>query len=1312
MALRPQGTRPGAQPMVEDVPQIASAVPPVQDAIELPADQLGTTLESTEIPEPINSQFAELLAASQEAKAKMEGGVQTEEAPVLNAFPAIEEELAQIAGSSPIDLSKQSAESLLPTAVPAGDFVPESGFSENEMNQFLAQTIIGPDKKPLTTAEKLQKFREEKERISQASRRPGSVDYTSRSQLDINFGNIVRHTDLGIIQSSAENAVDNLTQTTLNIPNKSLLNSALDLTEESQTGLQAVSNATQLSNQDVVGGFVNSLGAITAEVISGKLNTEVNEELSGNANPFNVSEEEVITFNSDAFKDVIERSTQLKQDVISSDKGIEFNNFKYRLAAAFKKFARNNKVAREEDPNILNSVNMDVLANVLGNAAMNSNLFKQVKGLDGNIYVVPKHDATEFYIATKNLVEETINERRSARRLKIPVNSDTGNYNGIIKETRRRLNDYRKGRKVAPDAKSPNKNNRGDPDSIVDYAVKHGSVPYSSSIEMIGGVGLLTSLITNNISPEQLGGIDVAEFLGLDEGRLEDIYNNAGGGERGLKQVQSELNKTLRKINLSINEHAEMIEGGPEYNMGYLHMDSLRIYGENVAAEVQNNLINRNITLNPIKTRFKVSKKDIQALSNPEMGKASLNYFLKNFDDGSIITKDRKQLMISNLIAIQKNLLGKSVSELTWEERVNLLNEKFISDNALIGKNLKSAITKLNLANADGSINKDALQKINIASTNKSIVQKNNRFDPIPLPQLTSNEALAIAQWLRVSDKKTFGMTLSSFLALDQLQNHLNDPQNNPFWSPQVMSEMDMNSAGRTFIAMDVGYEEILKRTGVIFSEADRLQGGPRKYFFNQFKDLIDSKKNDGGIDFLFKNSNASNTFERKQIANLIQQEIDIIANNDPGFYDALAKKVLLTDDYGLHVLAHSGEALTLHRKYPQLMQRVKSFYKSDSDFIKDITQLYSKVLMNTSSQFNKQLPKDMVELLQFFNSFPEPLMYFNEPASIGSDTYREIDNNETALIENPDGTIIEVKQKEKVKDTTRRAKSKLVPDIENGGYILFEPEYNTHAQNLIGPILGQYRESVTLIEAINAVNPNKMKTPAWFASVHDNIVTDGNSFAKYFFAVNSTEKGSAIKALKFDMMGEFISDFVSQWETIQANLKEKLNKEGPGATIDIGINGDYAAITRKADTIYRKLAEYKAKPKAYDDEFYDFHLNHLEQELNLYKNIGWVNPDIRASNQKNMLIRISKLFDKSFEVAPIDPMLKKFDKTYKGKDKSVKIEKGLNFFNALLLHKGVIEAADEFIPMKPGRTTPRKKDLREKAIQKIIKKLMMYFIS
>ncbi len=1145
---------------------------------------------------------------------------------------------------------------------------PQRQPSQEELNAAQNMQLVDSSGNPIEKFEdRLNVVMQEADDSVMYATRPGVVDMTRYNELAANFNNIVHESDLGTIQDVAKDATLYMNQV-----------GVLKNTEQT-TGLNTLSSMFEVEDKAAIGGFVNAASAIAMEVMSGRINPDVQsaiEEDTVLSSVENTDDPFAHLLGENLYKEPTNSSIEIGS-------GMKADSFNNRLAGAYKKYMKNLKVSQGETTENTDRANGSLIGPMLSSVALESGLFKEVKGNDNNTYIIPTKKGVEFARASKYLAEETIGERKGLRRPKTPANQNTGWYNSwnTALATRNQLIPRYKGKSLEMEYKSPNKK-RGKLSDLSDFAVKVGSVPYTTTATQVGGLALLTTLASNpNMSDS------VKKFLGLDNGRFNTIASEAGGGARGQRAAQQEFKKTVNKVNNSMNDYSGIATTAPEFNPHKMDPTPARHYPENLAVEVQNNLINRSLANNAVANHMKVSKNDINSIA--QMGTESKKYFLKHFKDGGQI-KDKRMAIISNLVAAHKSILGKASESMTWEERVAQLTPDFIVKQATIGKSLKSAIAKLGLLTPEGSIDTASVKRFNL-----ELDVNTGNLAPKQIPELTPEESEAIQTWLSNSDKKTFGFVLSAYTGLADLATAVT---NDTYWNPKITADMDMNSAGRTYLAMDIGDNKVLSRTGILFDVNDRIKGSPRQFFYTQIDRIIDTRYNAYRLNKLFPKSKANLDSERIAISNIVKRNFTKFREQYADkFYDALGKSVLLTDDYGKHWAFHGDAAqkFLFDEDFSSLKQELTPYYNSDTDMVADFADLYAKAILDNTDMWNKQLPKDIVEYLQFFGRFPEPTLYFGEKASIGSESYREVDDDSQAtFLTLPDGKQVKVPKKQLVLDPTKKAKEKRVYDAATNTHMHFIPEYNTFNVNMIGPLLGQYRESATLIDAVNMVNPDKTKTPHWFAIVHDNLVVDGNGFAPYFFAVNSVKEGSAKKILDFDIMGEFIQDFRRQQKDIINEFRKEVGEKGgiDNVILDIGTAGKYAAIGRRADTVYNRLKSMEEDKRTNQA---------LEEELKLYEGIGWRSPDQRDGDLKSYPIRLSNLLKKQFQP--------KRRSIVDGKEQQLKGEY-MDFFKAYGYLKNIIPKADQFITSDGKYLKETAASLRLKRLDHIQKYQDMFY--
>ena len=1109
-------------------------------------------------------------------------------------------------------------------------------------------------------------------KAQEAYNRPGTIDFTQYQTILEGTNNVISESDIGKVKTAATKGARFLAST-----------SVTKGQEGGKTGIDSLMQSYNANEQEVVGGYTNALAAVALEVLSGELDPSITDAAEG-TNTAGTKQEGEGDF--DMFADTRSFMEQAIGDPISFSKGMKEDAFYRRMAAANDLYHRNKKISEGRDLSEMRGVDKNITGQMLGEAAIESGYFRVETGADGTRVVIPTDITKKFETAMRDQQKASIGERNDGRRTYTPANTDTGWYNDYHKgsEFRNKYIPRYKNTSLMDAYPAPDGNEalRGTMRDVVDYQAKLGSVFYFPEARRVGGLALLISLFNAQSSgklPFDLTS-PASDFLQLGEARLKGIEERAGGGEYGMRKMEAEAKKTINKIHQTLLTSAEISNARPETNYHKGDPQVWRFYPENLAVEVQNSLFNRAIMGNPLSNPMKVSAQELKDLKG--MAAFAEKYFFDNYMKGGKIQR-KDMAILSNLLAIHKNLSGKAGEEMTFRARVEALtaygSDSFIAKNARIGMHLENVLNKLGLY--DGKkVSPDAIKQFEVGGRNT-------------LPELTQDEMDAINTWLGNSDKKTWGFVLSSYLGLSDLAKAV---ANGTHWDPKVQADMDMNSAGRAYISMDVGNTETLERVGIIYNEKQGLLGGPRKLFFDQFMKKLDTDKNRFSLGYIFENSYAETDSEKVAIADALHTEFKKLgAQYGAKFYDKIGKTTLLTDDYGKHIMFHFEEALTILESYPTIGEVLAPFYDSRMDMTRDLNSFLSGVLRSEYDQWNKELPKDMSEMLLYLGRFPEPVGMFNEPIPIGATSMFEREGGTETLIKMPSGKTILAKEMERAKDPTAKGKAKRVLDGATGKVELFNPRDNTAIPNQIGPILGQYRESATMINAVNSVNPRVSELPHWVAVVHDNLVVDGNGFANYFFAVNDKKNGSARKVLEYDFMGEFIQDFNRQVADFGRQLKTNADSGG----LDLGMRGENAAMGRRAQYLYdmladadedfKKTASYKSK----------------KSELDMYEQMGWY-PDQSNGGQppKSIFIPTSRLRNISFTVTRQAPFNSREEQS----------KSGMNFIAALMYLRGIPEKAERFISLTGTLDSPSALKAKKDALEEIdrMKERLMYFFT
>jgi len=213
-------------------------------------------------------------------------------------------------------------------------------------------------------------------------------------------------------------------------------------------------------------------------------------------------------------------------------------------------------------------------------------------------------------------------------------------------------------------------------------------------------------------------------------------------------------------------------------------------------------------------------------------------------------------------------------------------------------------------------------------------------------------------------------------------------------------------------------------------------------------------------------------------------------------------------------------------------------------------------------------LPKQIVELMQMFGRVPAPLGYHNERISIGkSGVY---DTDQDIEISSRYATI-----KRKIKgflglDPEAKAKDKGTKNFD--GANIEPPGPGTAARNGIGPVMGQYRESMVMLETMRYINGDKDPFQMLNMSpVFDNFILDADSYLMTLYVANNIV---VPRILEWDMVGNFEKDYNLQ----MAEIQEELSKQGN--TIIINNKSPYKGMFTVLD---RNLKYILEKEKAGD---------------------------------------------------------------------------------------------------------------------------------
>jgi hypothetical protein len=482
---------------------------------------------------------------------------------------------------------------------------------------------------------------------------------------------------------------------------------------------------------------------------------------------------------------------------------------------------------------------------------------------------------------------------------------------------------------------------------------------------------------------------------------------------------------------------------------------------------------------------------------------------------------------------------GKTDS-MTIEHLASLVSYEVLAQAAAVGAQLQSLVP----FGPDGKVDRNGVIR--------SLLNPQT-FNP---DTLTAAQATALSTLVSGSDKETWGYKLQAYLDANE---YLNAKKNNLPFTPKVTTAIDMNSAGRAFLGADIGNGEVLKRVGLLMQQQwDAAQveqtgntqpyGSPRDYFMQI---ALDS-----GVDGAFSD-------DMKDVSDVVKQyltEFSDPAKNSraASFSKDFGKKVLMTTDYGKPANYHTDNALLFLRDHPEFAEKLLPMFGGNITKVAEaINEVYTSSLKKATNIWQQKLPKDIVRFTQMMGEPLLPKGFYGELLSLGGFKYEDT------------GDYTEV-DGERIPHTRRVFDLNAAADDKRTKEEMLEreaPGPGTRARNQIGPILGQYRESVLVMETLNYINGGKQPKDMLFAlPVFDNFVLDSNSFLQFRHVANN-----------------IILPKVIAWD-IQTSMKDamdsaavKFNKglADVDGTVDIGdVDGKYYGVLYNLDTEYKHLAD------------------------------------------------------------------------------------------------------------------------------------------
>lgn len=456
----------------------------------------------------------------------------------------------------------------------------------------------------------------------------------------------------------------------------------------------------------------------------------------------------------------------------------------------------------------------------------------------------------------------------------------------------------------------------------------------------------------------------------------------------------------------------------------------------------------------------------------------------------------------------------------------------------------------------------------------------------MPLPQLSNSDMNTLAEIISSMGKKDWGFKMQSYI---DAHNYMTKNQ----FMPATLTEMDMNSAGRAFLAADVGNEDVLERVGLIHENLSFDPenptvlpfGSPRKHFYDLSSIVV---------------RQYYNTPELSEQGNALVAALKA-AEKEYGqeFVDDFGKKVLLTTDYGKAITAHTDAAQALFDKYPMVYDAVNRF--SDNP-VREMADVYTQVLFKAIDSFQMSTPKKMSMALALVNKVPNPTGYYNEAIPFGMTKMVPTSTSMVAL----EGPQLQPLTPEVDPGARGRVKT-----FDDNPYM---PPVMSGVANAVGPALGQYRESIVLETAVNEVNKNN-EIPDFFIPVFDNLIVNSTDALKYHYAANNI---ATRNAFAWNMKQDYFEDF-------QKKFTEGVNEIPDVVSMDK--NSPYYPMLQHLDESVRFLERVKRDDPTLAKGVKE-NVRNVEEFLEVAKNNGYVPitkrgadvPTISGQQYKNIL--------------------------------------------------------------------------------------------
>lgn len=743
---------------------------------------------------------------------------------------------------------------------------------------------------------------------------------------------------------------------------------------------------------------------------------------------------------------------------------------------------------------------------------------------------------TQFYKASRAMSRE-VGDLSRGRSQTVPV-TDTGEYIGASRG-------FRLGDKSKPNSRATKQMNEAKRVA--------GSIATLTSPMRSYFAALFTSQALAEIYPAPLEGQQSLQKNNSPSSMVAPFIQGMNSTKKlvGFKEGEDpQATKTKAGILLKLNNYygQNIAEGSPRYAKHWEDYAVHRMYNDSEDINAQRDLMTRAV-INGVSVPGKFdSLYHLTGIPN-SVGQKHFDAIGRKVRNGDMsLTPDQREfawyVTIGKVLEVG-DTIGRDTNSLTAAGVASLVTPEFIAQAALIGRVLSSIVPQSNAA---------------VAAVNLDLTKLQTTLSPQQLGVLNN--------FIGSSGSKNWGYRLQAYL---DAANYQNAKKNGVAFTPRATVEIDMSSAGRTFLANDDGDIEVLSRVGILYNpnQSGALtntipDGNPRTYFLNvAYKQGV------------AKAISKDNPEVAEIWANLLESK------TSPKFADDFGKGVLLQTDYGKPKSYHFDTARKFLVAYPEFRDELLQYYDTKGGLkalVKDLNSIFGSTLSAVIDSWQQQLPKDIVAVLGMVGKVPSPRGYWDEPMSIGS--YMPKEDGSYTKLTNSQGNNVMIPGTRREVDPTAAARSKSVYDEETGEHKLLVPGPGTAAMNQVGPVLGQYRESVLVAKTMNYINGGKApKDMLFMHPVFDNFVLTSDSLLQTVYVANNI---ALLDVLKWDIRANFLKDFSSQMKKAEAAFESM-------PEVVIGKNGPFYGITVAIDRQYGRIKDNEAKGWRIDDAQKDF---------------------------------------------------------------------------------------------------------------------------